>query len=126
MILPEAWFLADENIHPEIVAYLISKGFDVTTVKEHGLRGRSDEEVLEFAHEQNRVVLTHDSDFGALVVAGGKPFTGIVYLKPGHILPGFTVQSLESLFAHVDEVSERFIIVVQQKPGSIRIRMRQL
>lgn len=40
MRLEEFPWLTDENIHPEVVAYLRSRGFDVLDVKEQGWQGR--------------------------------------------------------------------------------------
>jgi hypothetical protein len=64
--------LADENIHPEVISYLRSNGLDVRDIREAGMAGASDVEILRRALEGGRVVLTHDSDFGALAVAAGE------------------------------------------------------
>jgi predicted nuclease of predicted toxin-antitoxin system len=69
-------FLADENIHPEAVRYLRSIGRDVLSVGETGLIGAPDTEILRRALELGRIVLTHDSDFGALAVAAGEATLG--------------------------------------------------
>ncbi|NOY91621.1 MAG: hypothetical protein GXP55_10510 [Deltaproteobacteria bacterium] len=58
--------LADENIHPEVVRALAALGKNVVSVLDEGLGGHSDRDVLAKAIETGRVVLTHDSDFGAL------------------------------------------------------------
>lgn len=81
--------------------------------------------MLNLATNQNRVVLTHDSDFGTLVIADGKPFIGIVYLKPGHILPQFTLQSLEAIFKEIDLIENPFIIVAKHNGMTTRVRIRQ-
>ena len=117
--------LTDENIDPGVVAYLRSEEFDVLDVIESGLSGSDDEQLLEIAHAQGRVVITHDSDFGTLVVAAGKPFTGIIYLKPGHIQTTFTMDSLQALLNKLPKVQPPFIIVVQHGREGIRIRYRQ-
>ena len=59
-------FLTDENINPIIVQSLRERGCDVFDVKEQGLQGNTDTFLLSLATEQNRVVLTHDSDTLAL------------------------------------------------------------
>jgi predicted nuclease of predicted toxin-antitoxin system len=81
--------------------------------------------LLTLATHQNRVVLTHDSDFGTLVIAEGKPFIGIVYLKPGHILPQFTLESLEAVFREIDFIENPFIIVAKHNGTTTRVRIRQ-
>lgn len=69
MTLAECAVLLDENIHPEAVAYLGRRGIDVLTVVDAGLQGAQDIDVLRYAFEMNRVVFTHDSDFGYLAIA---------------------------------------------------------
>lgn len=118
-------FLTDENINPIIVHSLRQRGCDVFDVKEQQLQGNTDTFLLSLATEQNRVVLTHDSDFGTLVIADGKPFIGIVYLKPGHILPQFTLQSVEAVFNEIDFIENPFIIVAKNNGMTTRVRVRQ-
>ena len=79
MKITELPLLTDENIDPEVVVYLRSEGFDVVDVLESGWAGMDDEQILDIAHDQGRAVVTHDSDFGTLAIAAGKPFTGIIY-----------------------------------------------
>ena len=118
--------LADENIHPEVVRFLHEQGYDVQAVTEGGRFGQSDADVLSLAHTAGRVVLTHDSDFGTLVIARGEPFTGIIYLRPGHIRPKFTVETLETIAAQLLDVQPPFIVVAARSEQTIRIRIRQL
>lgn len=88
--------LADENVHPDVIAFLRKIGLDVDSVAEQGQFGIPDTQVLENATDANRVVLTHDSDFGGMAVIGAK-FTGIIYLRPGHIRADFTIKTLEAI-----------------------------
>lgn len=60
-------FLADENIAKSLVKALMKKGYDVEDIKEENLFGISDKEVIDKAKEDERVVLTHDKDFGNLL-----------------------------------------------------------
>ena len=83
--------LADENIHPDVVRALAAQGKDIRSVVTEGLTGKPDADVLHHAHAQGRVVLTHDSDFGALVYRSRQPFTGIIYARPGHISSAFVL-----------------------------------
>ena len=119
-------FLTNENINPIIVQSLRERGCDVFDVVEQRLNGNSDSFLLTLATNQNRIVLTHDSDFGTLVIADGKPFIGIIYLKPGHILPKFTLQSLEAIFNEIDFIENPFIIVAKHNGITTRVRVRQL
>jgi predicted nuclease of predicted toxin-antitoxin system len=118
-------FLTDENINPITVEFLRAHGCDVFDVVEQRLNGNTDVFLLALATELNRVVITHDSDFGTLVIADGKPFVGIIYLKPGHILPKFTIQSLEAIFNEIDFIEHPFIIVAKHNGLTTKIRVRQ-
>ena len=127
MTLDGAAFLADENIHPDVVAYLRQRGFDVLDVKEEAhLRGAADVDLIRRAVASQRVVLTHDSDFGALAVSAGEPVLGIVYLRPGHIDPAFTVGTLKALLNQRHNLAAPFLIVAQRTRDSVAIRLRML
>ena len=117
--------LTDENIDRQIVIYLRGAGISVEDVKEEGLVGSEDVALLRLAMSESRVIVTHDSDFGTLAVTGGEPHHGIIYLRPGHIRPEFTIETLQTLFAQDLEVAPPFIIVAVRSGGQVRIRIRQ-
>ena len=119
-------FLADQNIHPEVVTFLAGCGLDVVTAESLGLAAVSDASMLHAAHRANRVVITHDSDFGALAVARGEPIVGIVYLRPGHITAGYTVASLTVLLDADLEVRPPFLLVADRRQSKVRLRLRML
>ena len=117
--------LADENINPEVIDFLREAGSDVESISEHGNFGLSDAEVLREATEAERVVLTHDSDFGGLALMGAK-LTGIIYLRPGHIRSDFTIKTLEAIRDNAPEVTPPFILVAERTGDTVKIRVRQL
>ena len=117
--------LADENVHPEVIEFLRKTGLDVDSIAEQGNFGLSDADVLQQATEAERVVLTHDSDFGGLALMGAE-FIGIVYLRPGHIRADFTIKTLEAIRDNAPEVSPPFILVAERTGDTVKIRVRQL
>jgi len=119
-------FLTDENVHPEVVVFLREQGITVQTVSEIGLIGQPDTAVLQFAHQNQLVVLTHDSDFGTLAIARKQPIIGILFLRPGHILPEFTTATIESLITSEFEVEVPFIVTAVRKGIKVRTRVRYL
>ena len=116
--------LADENISPEVIRELRAQGRDICSVHDEGLTGAIDLTILQRAHKQGRVVLTHDSDFGTLAIHGGQPYVGIVYLRPGHISWPFVLEMLAAIDSTIDTVEEPFILVAERRSDSIRIRVR--
>jgi predicted nuclease of predicted toxin-antitoxin system len=117
--------LADENIHPDVIAYLRLDGLDVTSISEQGHFGLSDVKVLRQAFRAGRIVLTHDSDFGSLALMGAE-FVGIRYLRPGHIRAEFTVQMLQAIRDREVDVTPPFIVVAERTGENVKIRIRKL
>lgn len=117
--------LADENVHPEVISFLRGIQLGVKSIAEQGKFGLSDEEVLKLATDAERIVLTHDSDFGGLALMGAK-FVGIVYLRPGHIHANFTIETLEAIRDKAPDVTPPFILVAERTGDTVKIRVRQM
>ena len=73
-------FFADECCDAGLVVSLRAAGYDVTYVAEQ-YAGSSDDEVLTIAHNERRILLTEDKDFGELVYRFRKPSAGIVLIR---------------------------------------------
>ena len=52
--------------------------------------------------------------FGIHRMYMGKWITGIIYLRPGHIRPSFTIQTIEALAAQPLDVQPPFIVVAER------------
>lgn len=75
-------FYLDEHIHSAVADGLRRRGVDVLTVQTAGRAGLSDEEQLEYATHEGRVMVTMDADFLALA-ARKNSHTGIVFVPSG-------------------------------------------
>jgi len=73
-------FLADECCDFPLVTSLRNDGHDVLYQLEENA-GARDEDVLERAYREERVLLSEDKDFGELVFRLGKRTVGIVLLR---------------------------------------------
>lgn len=71
-------FYTDEHISKAVVAALRTNGVDVLTVPEAGTLGASDDEHLQRATGDGRVLVTQDRDFLRLAAAGVR-HAGIAY-----------------------------------------------
>jgi hypothetical protein len=61
--------IANENVSATVIRELRNRGHDVVSVKE-SMRSAPDQAVLRRAAEENRLVVIHDKDFGALAFDG--------------------------------------------------------
>jgi len=56
-------FLADESVGQETIEVLREAGLNVKGILEIALAGRGDEDIYALAHKEDRILLSHDSDF---------------------------------------------------------------
>jgi hypothetical protein len=60
-------FLIDQNRSPRLAQLLRDAGHDAVHTLDLGLEGAEDDDLLPIAAEQGRIVITGDTDFGALL-----------------------------------------------------------
>ena len=73
--------LANENLPGDAVAALRLHGHDVVWVRDDA-PGSRDREILEWAHTDERILITFDKDFGEFGVPGQTPLVKWDYLVP--------------------------------------------
>ncbi len=93
-----ARFLADENISLLTVRHLRKLGYDVKDLSKEGKTGLTDEQLVNLAEKEERMIITFDLDFGEIYYFAAKTHVGIIVLR---IRP----QTIE----HANEVLERFL-----------------
>ena len=71
-------YYTDEHVAKAVIRGLRQRGIDVLSTPEAGNLQDSDEDHLQFAFSQQRVIFTQDDDFLKLA-ASGIEHTGIVY-----------------------------------------------
>jgi predicted nuclease of predicted toxin-antitoxin system len=73
--------LVNENVTGSVIDQLRQNGHDVLSVKE-SMRSEIDEVILARAQAEDRIVVTHDKDFGELAFRSRLPATsGVVLLR---------------------------------------------
>lgn len=111
-------FLADESCDFAVVRALRADGFDVITVAEV-LPGGEDEQVIELAIRERRILLAEDKDFGRLVFAAGHERLGVVLIRFAASVRGqLADRVLELVRTHGDRLSSSFVVL---QPDRIRI-----
>ena len=62
--------LADENVHTDIIQGLNQANLEVLSIRDIGLAGHKDREILEYSEENDLILLSGDKDFGGLIEFG--------------------------------------------------------
>lgn len=113
-------FLLDQDVYAITTRFLRELGHDVVTARELSLSTAPDDELLKRAEEEQRILVTRDKDFGALVYAQrlGK---GVIFLRISPSTVMTTHAELEKLLETRSEaeLSEAFTVV---EPGQHRFR----
>ena len=112
--------LADENIPRTVIIALREKGYDVASVWE--LRpGMSDEEVVELAIKESRIIITFDKDFGRIALL--KPnITGIILLRIPPLNPLYIVERILSVLKRIENPYGKLILVRKRTIKIITLR----
>lgn len=114
-------FLLDMGIAQSTGQFLRSLGHDVVHLREQGLERLTDDRIVAKANEQDRVIVTHDLDFGRIVALSGGAVPSIVTLRLGDMTPVRVNVVLRTAVTEAAESLERGALVTITDRG-IRIR----
>lgn len=113
--------IANENIAGAVVRELRRRGHDVLSVKE-SMRGADDLSVLRRAEDEQRLIITHDKDFGELAFRDGRLATcGIILFRLMGVMPSADQRRLLDVIDSRTDWIGHFSLVTDD-----RIRMRSL
>jgi predicted nuclease of predicted toxin-antitoxin system len=111
-------FLVDENIPAPVIAHL-AKTYNTKAIVEC-LRGAKDQEIIQLANQENRIIITLDKDFCNLVFRKNFPTRGIILLRLHHESPQNIIKALANLFQRKEINLENNFVVVSDR--EIRVR----
>jgi predicted nuclease of predicted toxin-antitoxin system len=113
-------FLIDQDVYFSTITLLREWGNDVVTAKELNMARAKDVELLLKAKELNRIFITRDKDFGALVFLR-EINNGVILLRMTPSTIEETHKELEYLLnEHTEEELNQYFSVVE--PNRHRIR----
>lgn len=95
-------FLADMNISPQTVKFLKQQGWDIIRVSDVLPMAASDIEILNFARQDNRVIITYDLDFSMLVALSGNNQPSLITLRVSSTNPIVITQKILEIIPQVE------------------------
>ncbi len=117
-------FLLDQNQSPLLVGLLAAVGHDAVHVRDVALATATDREVLSFALDQRRVVMSADTDFGELLAWSNASRPSIVLFRRQGQRSASEVVAL--LLANIDAVIDDLDAGAVVVFDADRVRVRRL
>lgn len=115
----------DEDLHRSLGEVLRKLGHEVFDVRDHGLRGKSDEDVFHFAQQKVAVLFSGDLGFSNIFQFPLGSHAGIVILRFPNEMPtpmiNVAVLATLSLISE-DDFTGNLVVI---SPGKVRVRRRK-
>lgn len=117
-------FLVDENLPRKLPELLRANGHEAEHVGEIGLESASDPQILDTAREQNRVLISADTDFGTLLAESHAQLPSILLIRRTANRRAFHLASLieANLPDLTDDLESGCVVVFDAE----RVRVRKL
>ena len=116
-------FVADESCAGPVIRALREAEHDVVAIAEVA-KGAADEDVLDRALNEKRVLITEDRDFGELVYAHGQPSAGVILVRFHSQARTIKAATVVAAVAQLGPRLEHAFTVVE--PGRVRISGRPI
>lgn len=108
-------FLVDECTGPAVGHWLRAQQHDVVSVYETA-RGIDDDEVIQRAFAEDRILITNDKDFGEKIYRERLPHKGIILLRLADERSAAKIGVLERLLSgHANRIPGQFVVVTETK-----------
>lgn len=114
-------FLAGMGLAQNTVSFLRAQGHDAVHLRDFGLQRLKDEQIVEKARQEGRVILTHDLDFGRIVALSSATQPSVTTLRLGDMQPAHVNHYVAQVLGRFTTQLEEGALVSVNEQG-IRVR----
>ena len=116
-------FLGDMGISPRTIALLREQGYDAIHLIEENLEKMTDQNILDKARQEERILLTVDLDFAQLLAISGDSLPSVILFRLGNVSREVVNRRLLAILNnYATELTNGIIISVTD----VSIRLRHL
>jgi len=117
-------FIIDNALSPIFSNQLQTHGFDVIHVRDMNMQKCSDEEIFDFAQQEERIIVSADTDFGTIIALRNEKYPSIIIFR--RIKNRKPLEQVALLISNLKQIEEYLIkgsiVIIEDK----RIRVRPL
>jgi len=119
--VPRLEFLANMNISPLTVEQLRKHGWNIVRVSEVMNKESKDIDILAYAQKQNKVVVTQDLDFSAILALSGYGKPSLINLRLENPRPDLvTTRIIDVVSTMEKELEEGVVVTVDETSARYR------
>lgn len=116
-------FLVDNALSPYLAKELAHAGHDAVHVRDLGMAAATDQAIFDLAAQENRVILSADTDFGMLLASRDASNPSVVIFRQSDKRPTTILTLFLAYLPQIEEALQKGAVVVFQDR---RIRIRKL
>ncbi len=114
-------FLLDMGLARSTATFLRTQGYNAVHLREEGWQRLADEKIIEKARNEDRVILTHDLDFGRLIALSQRQFPSVITFRLDNMPPIYVNHCLAEILARFAPELEAGALVSANEQA-IRVR----
>ena len=117
-------FLVDQNRSPRLAQLLRQAGHDAVHTLERGLEQADDDVLLDMARDEQRIVISGDTDFGALLALARRRSPSVILFRSRHHRTA--EQQVAVILEHINDLADDLTNGAVAVITDERIRVRRL
>ena len=119
--MPELAFLANMNISPLTVEELRKLGWDIVRIPEVMDRKSKDADILGYARNHNKIVITQDLDFSMILAIGGYSKPSLINLRLENASPDFVTSRIIDVVSVMErELKQGVVVTIDETSARYR------